>query len=47
MNDVDWDYWMPALEKMLADLKVLHAYLRGEIDYAEYRKQVTCHGDGV
>jgi len=35
-----WSYWIPTLEKMLADLKVLNAYVRGEIAYAEYRKQV-------
>ena len=28
------------LEKMLVDLKVLHAYLRGEITYEEYRQHV-------
>ena len=41
MGDVDWDYWIPMLEKMLTDLKVLNAYLRGEIGYAVYRERVN------
>jgi hypothetical protein len=40
MDDVSWDNWTPVLEKMLADLKALNAYLRGEIAYADYRKRV-------
>ena len=39
--EADWSYWIPTLEKMLADLKVLNAYLRSEIGYAEYRKRVS------
>jgi hypothetical protein len=32
--------WDPVLEKLLADLKALHAYLRGEISHEDYCKQV-------
>ncbi len=37
------DAWIPVFEKMLADLKVLNAYLRGEIGHAEYCKRVSSH----
>lgn len=40
MSDIEWSSWIPKLEKMLADLKVLHAYLVGDIGYEEYRKQM-------
>jgi hypothetical protein len=40
---MDWSHWIPTLEKMLAELKVLNAYLRGEIGYAEYRKRVSSY----
>jgi len=39
----DWSYWVPVLEKMLADLKALHAYLRGEMSHDEYCEQVGDH----
>lgn len=40
MSDIDWSHWIPAFEKILADLKVLNAYLRGEIECGEYCKRV-------
>ena len=40
MAGVDWAFWAPVLEKMLTDLKVLNAYLRGEIERGEYCKRV-------
>jgi hypothetical protein len=40
MTGVDWAYWVPALEKMLADLKSLNAYLRGKVECSGYCKQV-------
>jgi hypothetical protein len=39
MGDSDWSRWVPVLEKMLADLKALNAYLRGEIGQGEYCKR--------
>ncbi len=36
MANTDWSRWVPVLEKMLADLKALNAYLHGEIGREEY-----------
>ena len=36
MANTDWSRWVPVLEKMLADLKALNAYLYGEIGREEY-----------
>jgi hypothetical protein len=36
----DWARWIPVLEKMLADLETLNAYLRGEMSHEEYCEQV-------
>ena len=38
--DSDWSRWVPVLEKVLADLKTLNAYMRGEINYDDYHRQV-------
>lgn len=43
MASCDWSCWVPILEKMLADLKTLHAYLRGEMSYEEYCERVGNH----
>ncbi len=40
MADADWSRWVPVLEKMLAALKALNTYLRGEIERREYCKRV-------
>ncbi len=39
----DWARWIPVLEKMLADLETLNAYLRGEMSHEEYCEQVANH----
>ena len=44
MTDTDWSRWAPVFEKMLADLKTLNAYLRGDIEYEEYCKRVGIIG---
>lgn len=40
----DWSTQVPVLEKMLADLKMLNAYLRGDMSAEEYREKVGNHG---
>ena len=40
MADTDWARWVSVLEKMLADLRSLNAYLRGEIERGEYCRRV-------
>ena len=40
MAGVDWACWLPALEKMLAELKALNTYLRSEVSREEYCKRV-------
>jgi hypothetical protein len=39
----DWARWIPVLEKMLADLKTLNTYLRGEMNHKEYCERVGNH----
>lgn len=36
MTDVDWARWVLILVEMLSDLKVLNAYLHGEIERREF-----------
>lgn len=40
MAEFDWSPWIPRLEKLLADLKTLNAYLRGDIGHEEYCERI-------
>lgn len=42
----DWSAQVPALEKMLADLKTLHASLHGDMSHEEYCVQVGVGNHG-